>query len=87
MRFFSRLLGVTLITVCAMSTPVFAGDCAKTVMGGGCSSEVASGVAPHMRSQVPAPVANNQAAANEKKPATPAANTKISASAEQKPKI
>ncbi|MGZ8250766.1 MAG: hypothetical protein ACXW1P_00350 [Methylophilaceae bacterium] len=87
MKVFSSLFGATLLSVCLMSSPVLAGDCAKTVMGGGCSSEVASGVAAHMRSQVPAPAANNQAAANEKKPATSAANTKVSASAEQKPKI
>jgi hypothetical protein len=85
MKVFSSLLGAAMLSVCVISAPVFAGDCAKTVMGGGCSSEVASGVAPHMRSQVP--VANNQAATNEKKPAAPAANTKLSASAEQKPKI
>ena len=33
------------------SAASFAGDCNKTVMGGGCTSQADAGVAPHMKAQ------------------------------------
>lgn len=35
------------------SATSFAGDCNKTVMGGGCTGQVEAGVSPHMQSQNP----------------------------------
>jgi len=39
--------------VFSFSSISFAGDCNKTVMGGGCSGQVQAGVSPHMQSQNP----------------------------------
>ena len=62
----------------------FAGDCNKTVMGGGCSAEVGAGVAPHMRSQ---PVAKLVAVKAAVKETAAPKNVKMSTVANQKPQI
>ncbi len=41
------------IILTCISTVSFAGDCNKTVMGGGCSAQVEAGVSPHMQTQNP----------------------------------
>lgn len=40
---------VVSVFVLTCSSYVFAGDCTKTVMGGGCSAELDQGTAAHMR--------------------------------------
>lgn len=42
---------VSALVFISISSFAFAGDCSKTVMGGGCSAEVDQGTAPHMRAQ------------------------------------
>lgn len=67
----------------------FAGDCNKTVMGGGCSAEVNAGVAAHMRSQpqkAAVAKAKEVADANVKEASVPK-NLKMSKTANQKPQI
>lgn len=46
-----KMLSSTLATLAflVLSAQAIAGDCAKTVMGGGCSAEVEQGVSSHMR--------------------------------------
>lgn len=74
-----------LILVSAFSMPVWAGDCSKTVMGGGCAADTGAGVAPHMR-QIPAePSKQNSNASTSAKGAQP--NTVKVSTAAQKPKI
>lgn len=41
------------VIVLAYSLASVAGDCNKTVMGGGCSGQAQAGVSPHMQSQNP----------------------------------
>lgn len=80
-----RLLSAFFATVLfSASTLSFAGDCNKTVMGGGCTAEADAGVAAHMRSQpaaksVPVKAAVKQTAAPK--------NVKMSTAANQKPQI
>ena len=81
----SRLLSAFFATVLfSASTLSFAGDCNKTVMGGGCSAEVGAGVAPHMRSQ---PVARPVAVKAAVKETAAPKNVKMSTVANQKPQI
>jgi hypothetical protein len=72
------------------SSASFAGDCNKTVMGGGCSGQVQAGVSPHMQSQNPLNAVTKvkaNAAAPAAKAAAPAKNVKVSNVAGQKPQI
>lgn len=67
-----------------------AGDCNKTVMGGGCSGQAETGVSPHMQSRNPLNAVTKvkaNAAAPAVKTATPAKNVKVSNVAGQKPQI
>ena len=67
-----------------------AGDCNKTVMGGGCSGQVQAGVSPHMQAQNPLNAVTKvkaNAAAPAVKTAAPAKNLKVSNVAGQKPQI
>ncbi len=80
--------------VLAFSLTSVAGDCNKTVMGGGCTGQV-EGVSPHMQTQNPlntvtkvkAATAAPGNAASGTKSATPAKNVKVSNVAGQKPQI
>ena len=45
------VLFVSVVLFTGLSLSAVAGDCAKTLMGGGCGTEQDSGLAPHMRSQ------------------------------------
>jgi len=72
------------------SSASFAGDCNKTVMGGGCSGQVQAGVSPHMQSQNPLNAVTKvktNAAAPAAKAAAPVKNEKVSNVAGQKPQI
>lgn len=65
-----------------------AGDCNKTVMGGGCTGQV-EGVSPHMQAQNPLNAVTKvkaNTAAPAAKAATPAKNVKVS-NVGQKPQI
>lgn len=42
---------VVAVMLVSISSFAFAGDCSKTVMGGGCSADIDQGTAPHMRAQ------------------------------------
>jgi len=80
-----RLLSVFFATVFFSASALsFAGDCNKTVMGGGCTAEASAGVASHMRSQ---PVAKPVAAKAVVKEAAVPKNVKMSTAANQKPQI
>ncbi len=68
-----------------------AGDCNKTVMGGGCTGQV-EGVSPHMQSQNPLNAvtkvkASPATSAPAPKAAAPAKNVKVSNVTGQKPQI
>lgn len=82
---------LSMITGCAVflfSSASFAGDCNKTVMGGGCSGQVQAGVSPHMQAQNPQNVVTKaKASAPAVKAAAPAKNVKVSNAAGQKPQI
>jgi hypothetical protein len=70
------------------SSASFAGDCNKTVMGGGCSGQVQAGVSPHMQAQNPQnAVTKAKASAPAVKAAAPAKNVKVSNATGQKPQI
>jgi len=74
----------------AFSLTSVAGDCNKTVMGGGCSGQVQAGVSPHMQAQNPLNAvtkAKSNAAVPAAKAAAPAKNVKVSNVAGQKPQI
>ena len=80
---------LSMIIGCAVflfSSTSFAGDCNKTVMGGGCSGQVQAGVSPHMQGQNPLN-AVTKVKANAAKTAAPAKNVKVSNVAGQKPQI
>lgn len=49
----SVLASTSVLAFSLISTTSFAGDCNKTVMGGGCSGQAQAGVSPHMQSQNP----------------------------------
>lgn len=73
-----------------ISTLSFAGDCNKTVMGGGCSAQVEAGVSPHMQTQNPLNAvakAKEQAAKSAVKTASPPKPVNVSNSNTQKPQI
>jgi hypothetical protein len=71
-----------------ISSASFAGDCNKTVMGGGCSGQVQAGVSPHMQAQNPQnAVTKAKASAPAVKAAAPAKNVKVSNATGQKPQI
>lgn len=83
-RFLSALSATILFSA---STFSFAGDCNKTVMGGGCTLEAGAGVAAHMRSQpVVKPMVAKVKEAAVKEVAVPK-NVKMSTVANQKPQI
>lgn len=71
------------------SSASFAGDCNKTVMGGGCSGQAQAGVSPHMQAQNPlnAVTKVNKASAPAVKAAAPAKNVNVSNANAQKPQI
>lgn len=71
------------------SSASFAGDCNKTVMGGGCSGQAQAGVSPHMQAQNPlnAVTKVNKASAPAVKAAAPAKNVNVSNATAQKPQI
>lgn len=80
-RLLSAFFAVVLFSPSALS---FAGDCNKTVMGGGCTAEPSAGVAAHMRSQpVVKPLAVKAVA---KETATPKTMT-LSTVANNKPQM
>ena len=86
-HFLSMLIGSA---VFLFSSASFAGDCNKTVMGGGCSGQVQAGVSPHMQSQNPLNTmtkVKTNAAAPATKTGAPAKNVKVSNVAGQKPQI
>lgn len=71
----SVLASTSVLAFSLISTTSFAGDCNKTVMGGGCSGQVQAGVSPHMQSQNPQNAVTKvktNAAAPAVKAATPA---------------
>jgi len=73
-----------------ISIACFAGDCNKTLMGGGCSAQVEAGVSPHMQTQNPLNTvtkAKEQAAKPAVKTAVPAKAVNISNANAQKPQI
>ncbi len=75
----------------AFSFTSVAGDCNKTVMGGGCTGQ-AEGVSPHMQSQNPLNVvtkakSSTATSAPAPKAATLAKNVKVSNVTGQKPQI
>jgi hypothetical protein len=86
LRFLSVIFAAVLSSY---SMPSIAGDCNKTVMGGGCSAEAEAGVAAHMRSQPqvkPAVVKAKAAEVNVKDASVPK-NVKMSKANTQKPQI
>jgi len=86
----SVLASASVLAFSLISTASFAGDCNKTVMGGGCTGQVEAGVSPHMQSQNPLN-AVTKVKANTPVPATktaaPAKAVKVSNVAGQKPQI
>ncbi len=78
------------IMLTCISIISFAGDCNKTVMGGGCSAQVEAGVSPHMQTQNPLNVvtkAKEQAAKPAVKTTVPAKAVNVSNANAQKPQI
>lgn len=78
------------IILTLISTISFAGDCNKTVMGGGCSAQVEAGVSPHMQTQNPLNAvtkAKAQAAKPVVKATTPVKAVNVSNANAQKPQI
>lgn len=76
--------------VFSFSSASFAGDCNKTVMGGGCSGQAQAGVSPHMQGQNPQNAVTKvkaNAAAPAAKAAVPAKNVKVSNAAGQKSQL
>jgi len=89
-HFLSAVFSSTLLSITLFAATASAGDCNKTVMGGGCSAGDA-GVSPHMVSQAPLNAdTKNKAkaiAAAAAKPAAPAKNMNVSNAPGQKPQI
>jgi hypothetical protein len=86
-HFLSMVVGSA---VFVFSLTSVAGDCNKTVMGGGCSGQVQAGVSPHMQGQNPLNAVTKvkaNAAVPAAKTAAPAKNVKVSNVAGQKPQI
>lgn len=87
MRHFLSITAATIVL--AFSLTSVAGDCNKTVMGGGCTGQ-AGGVSPHMQSQNPLNAVTKvkaNAAAPASKGASSAKNVKVSNINGQKPQI
>jgi len=89
-HFLSAAFGAALFAL--STTPGFAGDCNKTVMGGGCSGQAEAGVSPHMQSQNPLNAVTKvkgkeNAAAPAAKAAAPAKGVKVSNATGEKPQI
>jgi len=89
-HFLSAAFSAALFSLFTASS--FAGDCNKTVMGGGCSGQVDAGVSPHMQSQNPLNAVTKakgkeNAATPAVKAATPAKGVKVSNATGQKPQI
>lgn len=87
MRHFLSIAAGTVVL--AFSLTSVAGDCNKTVMGGGCTGQV-EGVSPHMQSQNPLNTVTKvkaSATAPAPKGTTPAKNVKVSNVNGQKPQI
>jgi len=85
-------VSITLFLSPFFSATSFAGDCNKTVMGGGCAAQVDAGVAPHMHSQSQSNAeakikVKANVTASAVKAAAPAKNLKISNATNQKPQI
>ncbi len=74
-RFLSVLFATVLFSTSVVSV---AGDCNKTVMGGGCTIDADAGVAPHMRSQPKPVVTKAKAVETTVKEAAVAKNVKVS---------
>jgi len=91
-HFLSVIFSSALLSLSFFSVMSFAGDCNKTVMGGGCTAQVDAGVSPHMHSQSQ-PNAETKikvkanTAASAVKAAAPAKNVKVSNTTNQKPQI
>jgi hypothetical protein len=88
----SLLAGSAVLTFSLFAASAYAGDCNKTVMGGGCSGQAEAGVSPHMQSQNPLNAvtkakAKESAAAPAAKVAAPAKPLKVSNAPGQKPQI
>jgi len=83
-RFLSALFAYVVLSA---STISFAGDCNKTVMGGGCTAEASAGVAAHMRSQPAVKPAIAKAKEVAVKEVAAPKNMKMSTAANQKPQI
>lgn len=86
LRFVSAFFATLMLSYSFASV---AGDCNKTVMGGGCTAEVNAGVAAHMRSQ---PQVKPAAKANVKPlpvavPVNMPVNAKMTKAVSQKPQI
>ena len=81
----SMIIGCAVFLISSIS---FAGDCNKTVMGGGCSGQVQAGVSPHMQGQNPMnSVTKAKTSAPAVKTAVPAKNVKVSNATGQRPQI
>ena len=83
----SMILGSVVLVFSLTSV---AGDCNKTVMGGGCSGQAQAGVSPHMQSQNPLNTVTKvktNAVVPAVKTATPAKVEKVSNVTSQKPQI
>lgn len=91
-HFLTVIFSSALFSLSFLSVTSFAGDCNKTVMGGGCTGQVDAGVSPHMHSQnQPNAETKIKAKANVTAPAakttTAAKNVKVSNAINQKPQI
>lgn len=86
MHMLRNLMFVSAVLLSGLSLTAAAGDCAKTLMGGGCGMEQEGGLAPHMRSQAQtaSPEEKLKAAAKDTKTQK---NIKVSDKPAQKPKI
>lgn len=91
-HFLSVIVSSAVFSLSFSPATSFAGDCNKTVMGGGCTAQVDAGVSPHMHSQSqPNAETKIKAKANVTAPAVKATATaktvKVSNTANQKPQI
>lgn len=77
------LIVSALFLMAILTTSAYAGDCTKTLMGGGCGAEQDDGLAPHMRSHAQT-AASPQTLAKDTKTQK---NIKVSDKPAQKPKI
>lgn len=84
-----RFVVVSFLAIFISPVVSLAGDCNKTVMGGGCTTEVDAGVAAHMRSQPQVKPVAAKAKATEvnAKESSVLKNVKMSKTTNQKPQI